>query len=150
MSSLNVQRCANCGREYNADKLRFCPKCGGITLESEKNTASVDDSVNNFCRNCGSNIGGARYCGSCGRDSYTAPSVTSNQRKIDVTQSGVDEARARLYESKARNLDKGVKFITSTINGMAIFYVLATIASLVGSYLAIRWAINSLKSLFGM
>jgi hypothetical protein len=95
-------------------------------------------------------MNGARFCGSCGRDSYAMPKATVTERKIDLTQSGVDEARARLYESKARNLDKGVKFFISTINGMAIVYVLATIASLVGSYLAIRWAINSFKSLFGM
>ena len=104
---------------------------------------------NNFCTDCGKALEGNKFCGNCGRDSSSQTISQAPQTRIDVTQSGVDEKRAQLYESKARNLDKSVKFVIGTINGMAIVYVVLTIASLVGSYFAIRWALETFTSIFG-
>jgi hypothetical protein len=77
-----------------------------------------------YCANCGTQFGVGNFCSNCGnpKDSEIVQGVPSHFQKIDVTQSGVDEQRAKLIGAQAKNAELGGKIAKGAL-GVAAVYV---------------------------
>jgi hypothetical protein len=77
-----------------------------------------------YCANCGTQFGVGNFCANCGnpKDSEVVQGVPSHFQKIDVTQSGVDEQRAKLIGAQAKNAELGGKIVKGAL-GVAAVYV---------------------------
>lgn len=80
--------------------------------------------MSKFCSNCGTSFGTGNFCSNCGNPKNTEVSqgVPSHFQKIDVTQSGVDEQRAKLIGAQAKNAELGGKIVKGAL-GVAAVYV---------------------------
>lgn len=60
--------CTNCGAEIKEDS-KFCGSCGAKVEDVEEvieELEEVVEEVENICPNCGTNVGTAKFCNSCG------------------------------------------------------------------------------------
>ena len=80
--------------------------------------------MSKFCSNCGTSFGTGNFCANCGNPKHAEVSqgVASHFQKIDVTQSGVDEQRAKLIGAQAKNAELGGKLVKGAL-GVAAVYV---------------------------
>lgn len=78
----------------------------------------------NFCSACGTAFGEGNFCSNCGNSKHgeVNQGVPSHFQKIDMTQSGVDEQRAKLIGAQAKNAELGGKVIKGVL-GVAAVYV---------------------------
>lgn len=96
--------------------------------------------MSNYCSNCGTQFGSGNFCSNCGNSKHSEVNqgVPSHFQKIDVTQSGVDEQRAKLIGAQAKNAELGGKIVKGAL-GVAAVYVgicLAIFVVLLGVFLA--------------
>jgi hypothetical protein len=77
-----------------------------------------------FCANCGTAFGTGNFCANCGNPKHAEVSqgVPSHFQKLDLTQSGVDEQRAKLIGAQAKNAELGGKLLKGFM-GVAAVYV---------------------------
>ena len=86
-----------------------------------------------FCANCGIQFGDGNFCSNCGnpKDSEIVQGVPSHFQKFDMTQSGIDEQRAKLIGAQAKNAELGGKLAKGALGIVAVYLGIGAIFLLI-------------------